>query len=89
MKDSLKRVSALIFVALFVVGLTLILTASSRGQNNGNTALRRHGGSMETVLYNRVIEESTTDYRIAGVIMAVIGGYGMVNVVTSLRNDSK
>ena len=48
MKKYFAKMAMVITVALFVIGIVLILTATSMGHKKGEEAIRKNGGSMET-----------------------------------------
>ena len=65
-------------IVIAAVGLLLIFISPSLGQSAGDRAINRHGGSMDTAQYERVIEETTTSIRLGGAILALTGGAGIV-----------
>jgi len=70
-----------------ILGLVIILESQSLGIKRGERAIRRNGGYMETSQYNRVIEETAVNFRIIGIIIASVGGYGLVTFGNSLYQD--
>lgn len=87
MKKYIAKMAMLLLVALFLGGMVLILTATSMGQKKGEAAIRKNGGSMETDRYYRIIEYSTQDYRIAGIVMGLVGGLGMVYLGSEIYKE--
>lgn len=80
MKHYVAKMSMVVTISMFVMGIVMMLTASSIGQKKGEIAIRNNGGSMETARYYRIIESSTLDYRMAGLVLGLVGGYGMVTL---------
>ena len=70
-----------------VLGIFVILASSSLGAKNGERAIRKNGGYMETSLYNKIIEEASQNYRIVGIITASIGGFGLVTFADSIYHN--
>lgn len=73
-----KSTWKVISLALFLLGMIFILSATKWGRKRGTQAIVQNGGSIETSKYYLIIEESAKDYRYAGVVMCLIGGFGMI-----------
>ena len=87
MKKYFSKMAMLLTVALFLIGIVLILTATSMGNKKGEEAIRKNGGSMETARYNRIIETSTLDYRTAGTVIGLVGGFGMISMGSAIYRE--
>jgi len=63
---------------LFIIGLVLIFSAPSSGQNAGTNAIWKRGGSIDTWEYQQIIESTTSAYRTGGLVISLVGGFGML-----------
>ncbi|MDR0929527.1 MAG: hypothetical protein LBM74_07425 [Oscillospiraceae bacterium] len=63
---------------LFIIGLVLIFSAPGIGQGAGDAALRANGGGMDTSQYVRIIDGSVQSCRLGGLVMALVGGCGLL-----------
>ena len=64
--------------ALFIIGLILVFSSGKIGENAGHRAMVKNGGSMDTSAYERVIDTAVLNYQIAGGILSLIGGCGVL-----------
>ena len=78
MKKKAIAFSLVLTCAMFVLGLVLIFTAPARGQSAGHREIMRHGGSMDTHQFERVITTNTTAFTVGGAVIASVGGLGML-----------
>lgn len=78
MKKKMAKTSLLIMCILFVVGLILIFSSLLIGQNAGDQAISDAGGSMDTNRYNRIIDTTTENYRTGGLVLSLVGGFGVL-----------
>ena len=87
MVKSKVAITALVFMcAMFVIGLVLIFRAPTAGQNAGYREIMRHGGSMDTQQYERVISANTTAFTVGGLVLSLVGGMGVLaSGVVALR----
>lgn len=67
-----------VLVLLFVLGLLLTLTSASIGLSTANAELMKNGGSMDTAMYQYIMDNTAESYRIVGAILAVITGIGAI-----------
>lgn len=67
-----------VLVLLFVLGLLLTLTSATIGLSTANAELAKNGGSMDTVMYQYIMDNTAESYRIVGAILAVITGIGAI-----------
>ena len=65
-----------VLVLLFVLGLLLTLTSATIGLSTANAELAKNGGSMDTAMYQYIMDNTAESYRIVGAILAVITGVG-------------
>ena len=70
--------SFILMCVLFAIGIILIFSAPAAGQNAGSTAIRNHGGSMDTNQYLRIIESTSDSYRTGGMVISLVGGFGLL-----------
>lgn len=73
MKKNYVIVSLIIMLALFVIGLRLLFNSTSIGQKEGQRTIEANGGSMDTQQYNSVINNTTENYRVGGMIISLVG----------------
>ena len=78
MKKKIAIASLAIMCVMFIVGLVLIFSAPTIGQNAGSAAMRNNGGSMDTSKYERIVDETTASYRIGGLVISLVGGFGLL-----------
>lgn len=78
MKKKFIICALIIMVIVLIIGVTLILNSVGVGENAGNEAIQRHGGSMDTAAYERIIADTTTNFRTIGAILSLIGGFGVL-----------
>ena len=76
-KKFIIRVLSVISVT-FIIGLVLIFSAPSIGINAGDRAVRNAGGTMETSQVEWIVDETTASYRLTGLVVSLVGGFGMV-----------
>lgn len=78
MKIKYSVISLIIMLTLFVSGFVLILRSTSMGQSYGQKVIHANGGSMDTEQYYGVINHSTENYRIVGILISMVGGVGIL-----------
>lgn len=78
MKKRFILTSLIIMIGLFIGGLVLLLNSTSIGQNEGQRVIQANGGSMDTQQYYQVINSTTENYKTAGMIVSLIGGFGLL-----------
>lgn len=78
-KKIVITISALVIMCiLFVVGLSLVFSASSIGENAGNSFVRSQGGSYLTDQVNRIVNSTTLSYQLGGLAISLTGGSGIL-----------
>lgn len=87
MKQSYGKKLLAIAAAVMFIGIVVIMASQSLGLKQGERAIHKNGGYMETSQYNRITEESAANYRVIGIILAAIGGYGLVTFGNTLYNN--
>jgi hypothetical protein len=78
MKKKFALNALLVMIVLTILGLIFIFSSGTIGQNMGSNAIANNGGSMDTNTYERIIDSTTTSFQIGGVILSLIGGYGIL-----------
>ena len=78
MKKKIAIVALILMCALFVVGLVLIFSSSSMGEAAGNTFIQSQHGTYFNDQVNRIIESTTTSYQMGGLVLSLIGGFGLL-----------
>ena len=78
MKKLYLSVSLIIMAGLFIGGLYILASSVKIGQEAGQKAINSNGGSMDTQQYYGVINQTTENYRIEGIIISITGGAGLL-----------
>lgn len=78
MKKKFAKNSLISMMIVLTLGFILIFSSSSIGQNKGDKAVVSNGGSMDTTKYERIIESTTSNFRTTGLILSLIGGFGVL-----------
>jgi hypothetical protein len=68
-------------LVLFVAGMVVMISSVSWGSGAANAYLRSQGGGMDSAQFMIVLQESINLYRWVGVILSVIGGFGVVKAI--------
>jgi hypothetical protein len=74
-------------VAIFVIGLTLVLSSTSIGNRMGHNAIQSNGGVMDTNKYERIIDTNTSNFQTVGLILSLVGGFGLLLSGFALYNE--
>lgn len=72
---------AFISLILFLVGLVLIFGSVGWGSGTANAYLRSLGGSMDTGQFTVILQGYINQFRWAGSILSIIGGFGFVKTI--------
>lgn len=78
MKKKYVLCSLIIMSILFIGGLVMLFSSTATGQSAGSRAMRENGGSMDTQRYYLVIESTIENYRIGGMVISMVGGFGIL-----------
>jgi hypothetical protein len=78
MKNKYAIIAFVVMCLMFVVGLVLIFSSPEMGQTAANAAVRRHGGSMDTNQFLLIFEGAVSSYRVGGIILSLVGGFGLL-----------
>ncbi|MDF2521414.1 MAG: hypothetical protein K0R84_2042 [Clostridia bacterium] len=78
MKKNFALTSLIVMLILFLVGLIILFSSTSIGENAGGKAIRAHGGSMDTNSYNYIMNSTTENFRTGGMVIAFVGGLGVL-----------
>lgn len=78
MKKKMAQTSLCVMVAAFIIGLILIFSSASVGQSMGRTAMHENGGSIDTRVYERIINSNTSNFQTAGLVLSLVGGFGVL-----------
>jgi hypothetical protein len=87
MKKRIAKQSLVVMVVMLLIGLILILSSASIGNRIGSNAIQRNGGSMDTSQYERIIDTNTSNFRTVGLILSLVGGFGMLLSGFALYNE--
>ena len=87
MKKKIARRTLYIVVIILIIDLALILSSTSMGDRIGYNAIQRHGGSMDTSQYERIIDTNISNFRTVGLILSLVGGCGLLLSGFALYNE--
>ena len=68
----------IIMSLLFLGGLIMLFSSTAIGQNAGHREVQARGGSMDGEQYNNVINSTTENFRTAGMVISLVGGFGVL-----------
>jgi hypothetical protein len=77
MKRNFVIVSLVIMAVLFIGGLVTLFNSTDTGRETGYKEMQKLGG-MIGEQYNFIISSTTENYRIGGMVIALVGGFGML-----------
>ena len=78
MKKEMAKKSLAIMIFVFIIGCILIFSSPLMGQSFGDKAIQRNGGSMDTSRYERIIDTNTSNFQTVGMILSLVGGFGLL-----------
>jgi hypothetical protein len=78
MKKRFALISLIIMVGLLVGGLVMMFNSTTAGRNEGQRAIQAYGGTMDTQQYNNIINSTTENFRTAGMVISLVGGFGLL-----------
>ncbi|MBP1925232.1 xanthine dehydrogenase molybdopterin-binding subunit B [Sedimentibacter acidaminivorans] len=87
MKKVIVKRALCIMIVMFFIGLILIISSTAIGNKMGHNAIQRNGGSMNTIRYERIIDNSTSNFRTVGLILSLVGGFGFLLSGYALYNE--
>lgn len=76
-KRTVSLSTVVVMLITLIVGLSLIFSAPSIGQKEGNKSIRSNGGSMDTSQYEMMVDSATRSFQIGGAILSAIGAVGL------------
>ncbi|GFZ30008.1 hypothetical protein CSC2_05340 [Clostridium zeae] len=77
-KKVVLTVRSLISVAVFVVGIIILMSSINLADAEMANIMKSHGGSMDTSYYLIYLEQSIIKYRTLGCILSILGGLGVL-----------
>jgi hypothetical protein len=86
-KKKIAKRALYVMVVMLIIGLALILSSTSIGDRIGYNAIQRHGGSMGTSEYERIVDTNTSNFRTVGLILSLVGGFGLLLSGFALYNE--
>lgn len=72
------NIAQTVCLALFMVGIILLFSATKIGVSAAENAIQANGGSMDTEMFYLIMKSTTLSYQIGGAVCSLIGGIGMV-----------
>ena len=78
MKKRFALISFIVMVGLLISGLVMMLNSTTAGRNEGQRVIQANGGSMDTQQYNNIINSTTENFRAAGMVISLVGGFGLI-----------
>lgn len=92
MKKKIATTSLIVTGITFVVGLILIFSSTSIGESFGQNAMQANGGMMDIPEYERIITVNTENFRMGGLVISLVGGFGSLlsgyALYTGIDSDS-
>ena len=75
-----KRNTFIIAISLTitVIGIILLMNATSIGVDIAHQALRDNGGGMDTEQFHLIMNSSIRSYQILGAVLSAVGGLGSI-----------
>jgi hypothetical protein len=70
--------SIIVMSFLFFGGLIMLFSSTALGESAGGRAIHSNGGSMDTQQYINIINSTTDNFRTAGTIISLVGGFGVL-----------
>ncbi|TCT17210.1 hypothetical protein EDC18_101508 [Natranaerovirga pectinivora] len=80
MKVRMVKTSLSIMFIIFIIGFILIFSSNSIGERRGRNAIHNNGGTLDTRQYERIINENTSNFRTAGIVLSLVGGFELYSV---------
>ncbi len=77
-KLKMVKISLIIMIATFIVGIILIVLSSSIGESIGTTITSQGPGFATSTVDHEIINVNTLNYRIVGLVISVLGGCGIL-----------
>ena len=87
MRKTMPIIALVGMCTLFIVGLVLIFSAPSIGQNVGDAAVINNGGGMDTDRYIRIVDSTTDSYQMGGFVISLVGGLGLLTSGYALHKE--
>lgn len=78
MKKKFVTKSLISMIIVLIVGFVLIFSSNSIGEYKGHKAIASNGGGMDTAQYARIVESTTSNFRTVGLVLSLIGGFGVL-----------
>ncbi|MCC0634177.1 MULTISPECIES: hypothetical protein [unclassified Clostridioides] len=73
-----KNLKLTICIFAFVIGIIVLFCCIGLGQFSVERIMQQNGGTMDTNQYNIYLEQSISQYRNFGSILALLGGIGIL-----------
>ena len=83
-----RNLRLLLSVALLAGGLVVIFNSPGWGILAANAYLRSQGGGMDTGQFLIVVQESIEAYRWAGLVVAALGGLGLLKTLEGAQGPN-
>ena len=76
-----RNSSFILSLVVFSGGLLLMINSVGWGSQAANNYLLSQGGGMDTGQYMIVMQESIQSYRWVGVVLSLLGGFGILRSI--------
>ncbi|MDB0519970.1 hypothetical protein C4R87_19305 [Clostridioides difficile] len=73
-----KNLKLTICIFAFVIGIIVLFCCIGLGQFSAECIIQQNGGTMDSNQYNIYLEQSISQYRNFGSILALLGGIGIL-----------
>lgn len=73
-----KNFKLTICIFAFVIGIVVLFCCIGLGEFSAENIIKQNGGTMDTSQYNIYLDQSISQYRNLGSILALLGGIGIL-----------
>lgn len=77
-KISIAKTAFVSMCVAFVIGLILVFVSPMIGEGKGRAESSGYDGGMDTDDYSRIVNTTIITYRTIGVVIAIVGGAGLL-----------
>lgn len=68
----------MIYVAIFAIGLLILIYSINLGSNELSSIMSDNGGGMDTETYLIYLQQCISKYKYLGSILSILGGFGVL-----------
>jgi hypothetical protein len=78
MRGKVRKIGLIVLLVCVLVGVAVLLNATSLGNKAASSALRAQGGVMDTNKYNYIRDKTCLSWTVFGSIGFGLGGLGLL-----------